>query len=180
MKTAWSRRKLLVQVLVFITGLNFIVLMVVRLRYRHYDPNMTEAMLATVSSLRPKRDSPCEENIIGQPYAESGYVKLHLNCNGEESVNTFDLRAIKNRTAAGLLVEFARIGSFEVEVDGERLIKYGKYISGATNGWFCLSSADGFEAVVEIDRGLVPQECLYCYYDDYKKWRLYAENLSGS
>jgi hypothetical protein len=82
---------------------------------RNYSQQKLDEMMTTVSPLRDTTKNPCQYSILGDPNsAGEMYLKLNLFCkNGEKSLNSMDLRAIKDKTVWGAVVELGRINGFD-------------------------------------------------------------------
>lgn len=115
----WKWKSTVRFVFAYLVGFTFIsVALFLFLRFyknRNFSEEKLETMISTVSNLRDKTDDPCRYAIYGEPAtAKLQYIKVNLYCgSGSKSINTMDLRAIKDNTVGGALKELARVNNFQ-------------------------------------------------------------------
>ena len=127
-------------------------------KQRYYSPEKLEEMIVAVSALRDKTDDPCKYSLLGDPVsAKLEYIKVNLYCDKEsKTINSMDLRAIKDRTVGGAIRELARVNGFEVNIDKE---KFSMGTKDETK-WKCLQDN---VPVTDFETQLIQRATIECF-----------------
>lgn len=128
---------------------------------RNFSPQKLETMFSEVSKQRDVTDDPCKYQISGEPAtAKLEFVKVNIFCNSaSKSINSMDLRAIKDKTAAGAIKELARINGFPVEISAGKIV-VGKRSDLKNDAWICLQNR---KKIVDFSEALVPKGTINCF-----------------
>lgn len=138
---------------------------------KNFSKEKLEIMMTMVSGLRDKTSDPCKYAVLGEPTtAGLDYLKVNIYCTEKsKSLNSMDLRAIKERTVMGAIKELARVNGFEVKLDGSKIFLGSEE---SNKSWICKNnraSLGNFSDVVypktTIDcfRGLSENEIIKFY-----------------
>lgn len=130
-------------------------------RQKNYSPEKLETMLSSVSSKRDKTDDPCKYAIYGEPAtAQLQYVKVNIFCSGKSrSVNSMDMRAIKEKTVIGAIKELARVNNFPIEISKNKIV-VGNRSDLKNDSWICLQNRVKIE---NFDDQLVQKGTIDCF-----------------
>jgi hypothetical protein len=140
--------------LIFVAGMKWY-------KKRNYSQSKLETMISTVSKSRDLTDDPCKYAIFGEPTtAQQQYIKIYIFCTkSSKSLNSMDLRAIKDKTVGGALAELGRINGFKVS------LKEGKIILGdnkdlKNDSWVCLQNR---KKVFNFGEELIQKGTIDCF-----------------
>lgn len=95
-----------------------------RLNQQRFRPELLETMITQTGKNQDKAQSPCFHDLAGDPSsAGSQYAKVKLICSdGEETVASLDLRAVRGTRWIDLLRELAHINHFDLPEDSLRCL----------------------------------------------------------
>jgi len=128
---------------------------------RSYSADKLEMMISTLSKSRDLTDDPCKYAIFGEPTtAQQQYIKIYIFCTtSSKSLNSMDLRAIKDNTVGGALKELGRINGFKVTLNEEKII-LGDKKELKNDSWVCLQNR---KKVLNFEDALIQRGTIDCF-----------------